>query len=917
MRSFIPLAWALVLFLALPVAAGPLDWPETVDGCHPWAYNWWLGSAVDEENLTKELERYRAGGLGGIHVVPIYGAKGAESRYIDYLSPRWMEMLAFAVKEGARIGVGVDMTTGTGWCFGGPNITPELGGRKLVVKRFAPTADGKLPADIDTKRVTVQAIVAQGPNGERVEITGRLRSDGSLDWQPPGEGWTVGLIGHQFTGTMVKRAAPGGQGPMIDPFSPVAMRTYLERFTAAFDAPGIARPRAMYHDSFEYFGANWSADLPASFAARRGYRVEDEIAALAGEGDADRVARVRCDVGETLSDVVVEDVFPQWAEWCRQRGIKTRNQAHGAPANWLDFYTVADIPETEMFGHGGPDPLVSRFDEHLAGADRDPLISKFASSAAHVSGKPLCSSESGTWLAEHFCETFEELKAELDLLFLSGANHVFYHGCVYSPDDAAWPGWSFYASTQMNPRNPLWREAPILNEYVARCQSMLRDGLSDNDVLLYWPIHDAWSRGVGNMSVHNKAALEGPLGEAARMLWARGYGFDYVSDRLLAPMTVKNGRVQGRDGARWQAIVIPQCRQMPHTTLAQLLELADAGGTVIFERGLPEDVPGLGRLDERRAAFKAMIEPLLPAAGAAEKPVREVHRGQGRVLVGPLAKCLEAAAVRRESAVDQAGLRFIRRRHAEGASYFIVNHAVETFDGQVTLAAPAASAVILDPLMGRTGVASVQRTNSGTTIHLRLEPAASVFVRTYSERRVDGPRWTWQTPGEMVSEIAGPWKLEFIAGGPTLPAAQTIDKLESWTSSGDAAAGAFSGTARYECAFDLPDAAAGKALLIDLGDVRHVARATLNGRDLGAAIMRPYRLAVPAGLVKAQGNELQVEVTNLAANRIRDLDRRKVEWRIFHDANVVNINYRPFDASAWPVFESGLLGPVKVWREAP
>ena len=771
------------LFFALIVVAGPLDWPDTVDGCRPWAYNWWLGSAVDEENLTKELERYRAGGLGGIHVVPIYGAKGAESRYIDYLSPRWLEMLAFAVKEGERLGVGVDMTTGTGWCFGGPNITPELGGRKLVVKRFAPAADGKLPADIDTKRVTVQAIVAQGPDGQREEITSRLRSDGTLDWQPPGEGWTVGLIGHQFTGTMVKRAAPGGQGPMIDPFSPVAMRTYLERFTAAFDAPGVARPWAMYHDSFEYFGANWSADLPAAFAARRGYRVEDEIAALAGEGDADRVARVRCDVRETLSDVVVEDVFPQWAEWCRQRGIKTRNQAHGAPANWLDFYTVADI--------------------------------------------------------------------------------------------------------------------------------------SDNDVLLYWPIHDAWSRGVGNMSVHNKAALEGPLGEAARMLWARGYGFDYVSDRLLAPMTVENGRVQGSDGARWQAIVVPQCRQMPHMTLARLLELADAGGTVIFERGLPEDVPGLGRLDERRAAFKAMIEPLLPAVAASDRPVREVHRGQGRVLVGPLAECLEAAAVTRESAVDHAGLRFIRRRHAEGSSYFIVNHAVETFDGRVALAAPAASAVILDPLTGRSGVASVRRTDSGTEIRLRLEPAASVFVRTYSERQVDGPQWTWQTPGEVVSEIAGPWKLEFIAGGPTLPDARRLERLQSWTEGDDPAPGAFSGTVRYECTFDLPESAASQRLLIDLGDVKHIARMTLNGRDLGAAIMRPYRLAVPAGLAKARGNELQVEVTNLAANRIRDLDRRKVEWRIFHDANVVNINYRPFDASAWPVFESGLLGPVKVWKEAP
>ena len=54
----------------------------------------------------------------------------------------------------------------------------------------------------------------------------------------------------------------------------------------------------------------------------------------------------------------------------------------------------------------------------------------------------------------------------------------------------------------------------------------------------------------------------------------------------------------------------------------------------------------------------------------------------------------------------------------------------------------------------------------------------------------------------------------------------------------------------------------------------------------------------------------EVDVTNLAANRIADMDRRKVKWKYFYDANVVGRNYRPFDASKWPLFESGLLGPV-------
>ena len=928
------------LSLLLPTicaAAGPLDWPEGADQCRPWAYNWWLGSAVDRENLGREMQRYRQGGLGGIHIVPIYGAKGAEERYIDYLSPRWLEMLAFAVEQGKRLGLGVDMTTGTGWCFGGPNIPAELGCRTLVVKRLAFPADKRLPKDLRPPLVAVQAVIAVGPDGQHDEITDRLQTDGTLAWTPPGGGWSLQVLGHRFAGRMVKRAAPGGAGPMINPYYAESMTQYLKRFSDAFKPAGVARPRAMYHDSFEYSG-NWSPDLPAEFAQRRGYRIESQLEALAGQGDRDRVARVHCDVSETRSDLVIERVFPQWIEWCHARGIKTRNQAHGAPANWLDFYALADIPETEMFGHGGPDPLVSRFDAQIGGADRDVLISKFASSAAHVAGKPLVSSETGTWLAEHFCETFEELKCEVDLLFLAGVNHIFYHGCVYSPDDAAWPGWLFYASTQMNPRNPLWREAPALNQYIARCQSILRSGQPDNDLLVYWPIHDAWSRGVESMSVHNKAALKGPLGAAARRLWARGYGFDYVSDRLLQTLHAEQGRIQGPDGVGWQAIVVPQCEQMPDPTLAKLVALARAGATVVFERDLPRDVPGLGRLAERRASLAALLQQLAasepnaakpappavadgrePAAdtvtGSAAGALRDAPCGKGRVLVGELDEALAAAGVKREVLVEHEGTMFLRRRHPSGRTYLIVHHGLEPLAGWIPLATPARSAVVLDPMTGETGVADVRQAGAGNAqVRLRLEPGHSIILRTFQAQRVDGPRWSWHRPGDVVATIDGPWQVEFIAGGPALPRPLALTQLQSWTSGSDSAVEAFAGTARYRCHFDwdgdLPDRSV--PLLLDLGEVKHVARLAVNGRELGVLMMHPYRRALPAGLLRAKNNLLEVEVTNLAANRIRDLDRRGIAWRIFHDINLVNIGYRPFDASDWPVFASGLLGPVRV-----
>src|SRR5688572_33032256 len=104
-----------------------------------------MGSAVEKTNLTRELTRYRDAGYGGVHIIPIYGAKGWESNYISYLSPRWMEMLDHTVREAKRLDLGVDMTTGTGWCFGGgPYVGEQEGNASVVAKTFDVQAGGKL-----------------------------------------------------------------------------------------------------------------------------------------------------------------------------------------------------------------------------------------------------------------------------------------------------------------------------------------------------------------------------------------------------------------------------------------------------------------------------------------------------------------------------------------------------------------------------------------------------------------------------------------------------------------------------------------------------------------------------------------------------------------------------------------------------
>jgi hypothetical protein len=99
---------------------------------------------------------------------------------------------------------------------------------------------------------------------------------------------------------------------------------------------------------------------------------------------------------------------------------------------------------------------------------------------------------------------------------------------------------------------------------------------------------------------------------------------------------------------------------------------------------------------------------------------------------------------------------------------------------------------------------------------------------------------------------------------------------------------------------------------MNLGKVAHPARVFLNGKALGISWCPPHVLDLTDHL-ESGNNRLAIEVTNLAANRIADLDRRKLPWKEFHEINFVNIKYEPFNAAKWPVMESGLIGPVELW----
>ncbi|MCF7668508.1 MAG: hypothetical protein K9N48_01900 [Verrucomicrobia bacterium] len=866
-------------------------WSSPPNTMRPWTYWWWPGSAVDEKNITRQLQLFKQAGLGGVHIIPIYGVKGYEDMFIKYLSPKWMNMLAHTTSEADRLGLGVDMTTGTGWCFGGPNVSDNDANASVVVRILKPDDTGRLERKLDAD--SLQALVAFSEANASIDLTDAVRKDGQLQWSAPAGQWRVFAVSQKPSGRDVKRSAPGGSGHMLNLFYPDAVRRYLERFSSAFsDFPGIM-PRAMYHDSYEY-RSDWSPTLFAKFEQRRGYKLQEQLPALFDQADPDLAARVKYDYRRTISDIMAEESLPAWVDWSHSYGMITRNEAHGSPGNLLDLYAAADIPETEMFH-----------------TDRNILISKFASSAAHVSGKQLVSSETGTWLDEHFNVTLAELKYLVDDLFLSGVNHVIYHGTCYSPEEAPWPGWLFYASTEMNPRNAIWHDVPALNNYIARSQSVLQSGKPDNDVLLYWPIHDYWHDADGlvqHLSVHARDWFKNEsIGALARMLWEDGFAFDYVSDRQLEETKVDTSGIL-TPGGTYSVILVPECTYMPVSTLSKLLDLSQNGATVIFENSLPLDAPGLAELKTKRRTLTNLLSDIELDHNDAYN-VDFASRGTGRIIIGETKPALDLAGIQRETITDHPGLFYIRRSDENSRFYFIANRGDNTVSDWINLSTSAHSVQFMNPLTGDSGSAEF-KTNGDKTISvfLRLFPGESIVVRALHTRKINDKPWKWPKPNDTPIELDTEWKVDFVQGAPTLPESFTTKRLESWTELGGKEAKRFAGTARYTTEFDVTGD--NDSFVLDLGDVRHSARVRLNNRTLGTVFTPPYRVIIDQ--LESGKNKLEIEVTNLSANRIRDLDRRGTNWKIFYNINFVDIDYNSFDASDWPIEKSGLLGPIRL-----
>ncbi|MBN1181211.1 MAG: glycoside hydrolase family 2 protein [Bacteroidales bacterium] len=934
-RNLIPTLLLILLALANCIKKqNDTLWPEITSETKPWTRWWWMGNILTREGITYSLEEYKKAGFGGLEITPIYGVKGFENQFIDYLSPEWMELLNHTLTEAKRLGLGIDMATGTGWPFGGPWIDSTYACKNFKCKiytlnegqtlseviRFIQTpylrTVNRTQLTIDSlvypvnannnlqelaldqiqykKDLPLIALMAYSDYGEKLDILSYIDENRKLNWLAPKGSWTIYAVFMGWHGKMVERAGPGGEGNVVDHFSKEALTHYLSRFSEAFKNSDIDYLRAFFNDSYEVDDAKGEADFTPTFfdefLSRKGYDLRAHLNTLFTEDSSELKSRLLCDYREVISDLLLENFTITWKDWAKENNAIIRNQAHGSPANILDLYAACDIPETE---------------------GKNVLTMKYASSAANITGKRLVSSETATWLNEHFTTSLADVKTAIDNCFLSGVNHIIYHGTPYSPPFESWPGWLFYASVHFGPTNTIWKDLPQLNDYVACCESFLQSGNSANDILVYYPMYDKWSETGTSFLHHVKLKSdETTAGIIAEKLYQYDYAFDYISDRQINLLTFSDEKLN-TGFSNYKVLIVPATKYMPYKTFSHLIELARQGATILFQMDLPASVPGFGEDIDNSEKFETLKQKLNFVQVNINK---ECNIGKGKIVIFiDVFEGLKNIDIM--PAIYQAlttNLKAVKRINENGTCLFIVNKSDSLFDRSIIVPGGTENWVRFNPVNHTYGKIKCSEISKDISIiYLQLESGESCILQQYADAKEIEDYQVIDNKRNPI-KIKGDWHIQFISGGPQIPSNISTHELKSWTEYEESMY--FSGTGKYSVTFNKPEASSTKWIL-DLGEVHESAKVFLNNHELGSLICPPYQILIKDEILKQQ-NILEIEVTNLMANHIIYLDKNNINYKKFY-----NINFpgrlaenrdenNLFNASHWEPLCSGLIGPV-------
>jgi len=564
-------------------------------------------------------------------------------------------------------------------------------------------------------------------------------------------------------------------------------------------------------------------------------------------GTPERTERFLWDVRQTASELVIENHARHLRELAHQHGLKLSLEPYDLnPAGDLQLGAEADVPMCEFWADGdGFDASFSSFE---------------ATSIAHTHGQAVVGAEAFTGGGKFSWTRYPgSMKNQADWALAVGINRLTFHRYQHQPWTNRVPGLTMSAyGTQYERTQTWWEMSATWHEYLARCQSLLRQGLPVADILYLTP------EGAPNVFRPPSSALAG----SKTMPDRKGYNFDGIDAKtLIERVNVRHGKLVFPDGMSYRLLVLPETETMTPELLAKIRDLKKAGATIIGSR--PQKSPSLMNYPQCDPQVKQLADKIWGDTPAV------AHTNS--VFVPPypdyetVATRLSAMNVPPDFTSTQP-LRYNHRHLKEGEIYFVSNSSNVVQDVNCTFRIAGKQPELWDPITGQMrNLPEFKATTDGRTeISLRLEPQESYFVvfrqsAAQFDAKVLAKNFSDPQP---LAEITGPWDVSFQPGRGA-PEKITLDQLGSWSEQTNLGVKYFSGEAVYRKPITLaPELVrTGKPLVLDLGRVEVMAEVTLNGHQLATLWCAPFRVDISSA-AKPGENLLEIKVVNLWPNRM-------------------------------------------------
>ncbi len=618
----------------------------------PFVRWWWNGNKVEASELIRELRLLKEAGIGGVEINPVafptrFEGDDLGKPSLEWLSKEWSSMLKAVFEEAKQLDMTCDLIVGSGWPFGTEELKEEE--RSQVVVIAVKKVTGPTGLSISREEIFLEAgpavsnpwygkkysllsmMLVPEPLTSPEEITDLSDRVGEQFFDlfvPEGSHALYALV--QVSGFMqVINGAPGASGPVLDHFNSNAVSRFLNRMSDSIEpvtGPLTEKLRALFTDSMELEGSNWTADMRQEFLKRRGYDIfpflpfvlfrtgpmgnvtDFRYGVEYGPVFSEMISRMRYDFELTKAELLEERFLHSFAGWCRGLGVRSRMQAYGRGFFPLESSMAIDIPEGESWTMNW---LKHRIGEEMPESDYRrgrayTMVNKFVSSAAHLDSKRLISCEEMTDTYTVFNTSLENLKIGSDQSIISGITHSVFHGFNYSPPEAPWPGWIRYGGF-FNENNNWWPHFHLLNEYKARLSALLQNSDMYADIALLPPTADMWSR-IGMQNEPFPSVLHA---EHLSLVWEaiakNGSGCDYISERIL-----RDARVDGRclcyGNRKYTTLFLVSVESLSPATASRLLQFVRSGGRVFCIETVPSKSEGWSDHQRKDGDVRLMVE---------------------------------------------------------------------------------------------------------------------------------------------------------------------------------------------------------------------------------------------------------------------------------------------------------------------